>query len=606
MKLFKYITKQAFIIIVSEVLFAGLLSYGVNKYIFSFMNDWTWRQYLLFIAALFVFGAITLLVWQGIDDLRRKRREKKLERQVSDFQLSVMQEFFRIRMEQAFGENWQNYQGIYDVLRNEGIETLDEKDMDITNISALMLDDFFPQCKVGTNFRQQVKNIQSDKNKLVSHIPDRNDVLNVKILELTAIKNIRSFLTYLQNSTWTYSGKREFIDRNRNQVELITEQIFKEVVGKDKETVEFESTRSNYLARLAGEQAENSSEYIPLSYKVDDGTAQRFDLEELFELPQNSKGFVIFSKEAGYGKTWSIQELAGQCANRALREESGNAPTPILLRMGELAVSEEPVVKAVQEILYPGSDSVEKARKFIMQKPVILFIDGMDEADKENKEPVRRELNKLLSSAKEIRIIGGTRESDRQWYPAALPRYSICDLSDMQVKAFIDKLILNKEQNTAAKYDYFENPKTSFLRNLRSPFYLKCFADFVKEGETAPDSDTDMMNRCINKMVEREINLKGFRASVQIVNDFLAKLSELIGNEKRYVIEQEALKAIDKDLIYDKDNYASAVQIKDTLIELQILKEVIAERQPVLLGFWHEKYKSLFSPVALDTSLWDW
>ena len=624
MKLFKNLTKQAFILIITEVLFVGLLSFGVNQYVFSFMQDWTWWQYSLMVLALAFLVIISLLIWQWVSNMQKKRRNKKVERQISDFQLSVMQEFFRIRMEQAFGSNWveqvknvveskfatgdqykQNYQGIHDVIQKEGVETLDEKDMDVTSISALMLHDFFAHCKAGTNFRQQIRNIQTDKNKLVSHIPDHNDILNVKILELTAIKNIRSFLTYLQNSTWSYSGKQEFIDRNQNQVEIITKQIFKEVVGDNQETVDFESTRRNYLARLASEQAENSLEYIPLSYKVDDGKALRFNLEKLFALPQNGQGFVIFSKEAGYGKTWSIQELAGQCANRALSEESENIPTPILLRMGELAVSEEPVVKAVQEILYPGSDDIEKARKFIMQNPVILFIDGMDEADKDNKESVRRELNKLLNSAKEIRIIGGTRESDRQWFPEELPRYSICDLSDKQVQEFIDKLILDEDQNKSAKYDYFENPKTSFLKNLRSPFYLKCFIDFVKEGEVAPDSDTDMMNRCINKMVEREIDLKGFRASVPIVNDYLAKLSELIGNEKRYMIEQEALKAIDKDLIYDKENYASVAQIKDTLIELQILKEVVAERQ-VLLGFWHEKYKSLFSPVALDTSLWDW
>ncbi len=80
----------------------------------------------------------------------------------------------------------------------------------------------------------------------------------------------------------------------------------------------------------------------------------------------------------------------------------------------------------------------------------------------------------------------------------------------------------------------------------------------------------------------------------------------MIGNERRYVIEQEALKTIDKELMYDTEDYASVSQINRTLVELQILKEVTAERQPVLLGFWHEKYKSLFSPVALDASLWDW
>jgi len=625
MNLFKNITKQAFILIVSEVLFVGLLSFGVNKYIFSFMQDWAWWQYSLMIIALAALVIVTLLLWQKVSYIIINRRSKQLERQVSDFQLSVMQEFFKIRMEQSYNDNWvvqvknvvenkfasgdpykHNYQGIHEVISNEGVETLDEKDMDITCITSLMLHDFFNQCKVGTNFRQQIRNIQTDKNRLVSHIPDHSDLLNVKILELTTIKNIRSFLKYLQNSTWSYSGKQEFIDKYQGQIEGITNHIFKEVVRDDQETIEFESNKRNYLVRLVGEKKENENEYIALSYKADDGSSLRYNLEDLFSLPDNSKGFVLFSKEAGYGKTWSIQELAGQCAENVLNAESEKKRTPILLRMGDLAVSGEPIVKAVQEILYPGNDSVEKARQFLRQESVILFIDGMDEADKNNKEPIRRELNKLLSSAKDIKIIGGTRESDRHYFPGELLGYSICDLSDKQVESFINRLIIDEKQREDAIKYYFKNPKTAFLKNLRSPFYLKCFIDFIKEGETAPESDTDMMNRCINKMIEREINLKGFRATVQLVNDYLAKLSELIGNEKRYVIEQEALKIINNDLLYDKENYANVVQIKDTLVELQILTEFINERQPVLLGFWHEKYKSLFSPVAIDTSLWDW
>jgi hypothetical protein len=264
-------------------------------------------------------------------------------------------------------------------------------------------------------------------------------------------------------------------------------------------------------------------------------------------------------------------------------------------------------MKAIQEIFYPGEDSLEKARTFVSQEKVILFIDGMDEAKKDNKDSAWSELKKLMSSAKDIRIIGGTRESDIQWYPAELPRYSICSLTDKQVETYLDKLLLDKEQHDQAVYDYFENPKTAFLKNLRSPFYLKCYVGFVKEGESAPDSDTDMMNRFIRKMVEREISLKGFRATVEIVNQFLETLSGLIGNEERYIPEQAALREIRDSLMYDEENYASIVQIKDTLVELQILKEVTpSERQPVLLGFWHEKYKSLYSPVARNTSLWDY
>ena len=625
MKLFKNLTKQAFVLIVSEVLFVGLLSFGVNQYIFSFMGGWTWWQYLLMVMGLFIVALVTVLIWEVISKIMATRRNKRMECVVSDFQLSVMQEFFRIQMVQNFGDNWidqvknvvenkfasndlhkQNYQGIYDVLVKEGVENLDEKDMDITALTSLMLYDFVNQCKVGTNFRQQIRNIQNDKNKLVSHIPNYKDLLNVKILELTAIKDIRSFLTYLQNTSWSYAEKQTFIDKYKAQVAEISEQIFKEVAGSNQDTVEFESNRRNYLTKLVGEREENFTEYIPLSYKVDDGTSQRFDLEELFDLPTNNQGFVIFSKEAGYGKTWSIQELAGVCAMKEMNSSSDKNCTPILIRMGEQAVSEEPIVKAVQEILYPGENTIEKARNFITQESVVLFIDGMDEADKDNKESVRRELYKLLSTSKDLRIIGGTRESDRQWYPAELPKYAICDLSDKQVEAFIDKLIVDESQNKLAKYDYFENEGTGFLKNLRSPFYLKCFIEFIKEGETCPDSDTDMVSRFIDKMIEREINLKGFNTTITIVNEFLAKLSAIIGNERRYVPEQEALKEIRDALVYDNENYASVMQIKDTLVELQILSEIVPDRQPALLGFAHEKYKSLYSPIAIDRSLWEW
>lgn len=618
-------------LIVSEVLFVGVLSFGINQYVFRFMENWIWWQYVLMLVALVALMAGTILVCECIVSIKKKRRNKALNRTVGDFQLSVMQEFFKIRMLQAFGQDWthqvktvveekyanndpykQNYRGIYDVLRNEGVETLDEKDMDITNLAALMLYDFFEQCKVGSNFRQQIRNIQTDKNKLVSHITDSNDVLNVKILELTALKNIRSFLTYINNSTWLYSEKLEYVNRHQEQLASITQQLFQELVVDDQEMVEFESNKRNYLARIVSERAENANEYIPLSYKIDDGTSQRFDLNELYSNNLNGNGFVLFSKEAGYGKTWSVQELAGICAEEALVNSGEKKRMPILIRMGELAISEEPIMKAIQEILYPGDVSVEKARQYVGQESIVLFIDGMDEADKNNKEPAMRELTKLLSSAMDIKIIGGTRESDKQWYPAQLPRYSICDLTDKQVEAFIEKAysahILTEEQKKTAIFDYFENSKTRFLRNLRSPFYLKCFIDFVREGETTPDSDTDMINRCLNRMIEREINLKRFKATVQMVNEFLAELSKIIGNEQHYVEEKMALKVIKENLAltYDEESYASVVQIKDTLVELQILRELVSEQRSVLLGFEHEKYKSLFSPYAIDTSIWEY
>jgi hypothetical protein len=545
---------------------------------------------------------------------------------VADLQLAVMQEFFKIRMTEAYGDQWiirvkdlveykfdsnnkyrSNYTGIHECLRHDGVALLDEKKMDVTVLTTMMVHDFQAACTVGDHFQEKIENIRDDKNRLVSHITSRDDVLEVKILELTMLKNLRTFLQVCVNSDWNYPGKLSFAQKYLDQIEFLTADIFRGMSGESQEKIRFESNRRSYLERIIEERNGNAAEYIPLSYKVDDGTSQRFGLEELFDRPEDSQGFVLFSREAGYGKTWSVQELAGQCAEAALSDETGEKATPVLIKMGELAVHSEPLMKAIQEIFYPGEDSLEKARTFVSQEKVILFIDGMDEAKKDNKDSAWSELKKLMSSAKDIRIIGGTRESDIQWYPAELPRYSICSLTDKQVETYLDKLLLDKEQHDQAVYDYFENPKTAFLKNLRSPFYLKCYVGFVKEGESAPDSDTDMMNRFIRKMVEREISLKGFRATVEIVNQFLETLSGLIGNEERYIPEQAALREIRDSLMYDEENYASIVQIKDTLVELQILKEVTpSERQPVLLGFWHEKYKSLYSPVARNTSLWDY
>lgn len=546
-----------------------------------------------------------------------------MEQNVAEFQLDLMQRFMRIQMEAAFGDAWkeqvkqvvehkfqtnnsfkQNYQGIYNLLRNEGIELLNERRFDVTSITAICLYDFYQECKVGTSFRQHIRNIQKDKNSLVSHISDTTDELQVKILELTALKNLRTFLFYLDNSEWSFLDRECFINEHLNQIDQMKMRVLNQVTDEQENTLEFESTKSNYLNRIISERNANQVEYMPLSYKADDGTSKRCTLEEVFSLPENKNGFVLFA-DAGYGKTWSLQELAGRCAEQALESSSEINATPILIKMGQLAVHREPILKTVQELLFPGEDKIETTREFLKTNPVILFVDGMDEAIEENKDSVRKEMINLMEGSNQLKIIGGTRDSDTNCFPDDLPKYTICNLSDKQIYDFIMKFVKEEKRQSKAVYDYFENDKTSFLKNLRSPFYIKCFVDFINEGELEPDSDTDMMSRCIDRMIEREIKLKGFKASVQIVNDFLANLSKDLG-ERRYISMSEALKSAQQNVLYDTKTFASIVQIKDTLVELQIIREIMLGRHSMLLGFAHEKYKSLYSPIALDTSIWDY
>lgn len=619
MKRFKESLQKMGYVLLVEIVLMGALSFVLDHFLQQFTESWLWWHYVLGLAGLLFVTAFGCAIYIIIQRSKTKRRMKVMGQKVRNLQLQIMQNFFLLQMKAAFGGNWQqavkqvvetriatndphksNYQGIYNVLRDEGVETLDEKDLDITGITALLLHDFYQHCRVGSNYYQQIKNIREDKNKLVSHIPDPNDLLNVSILELTALKDLRSFLTYLRNSGWQHPEKVSFTDKYLQEIEAVTGELFAGLATSEQAEVELKSTRLSYLKRLAGERAANLKEYMPLSYKASDST--RYDLTELDALLENKNGFVLFA-DAGYGKTWSITELAGLYAQAAQTDDT--VGTPILIKMGQLARHEEPIVKAVQEILFPSEDNIEMARNFLQTQKTVLYIDGMDEAHPENKETVRRELLKLQDHCQQLRIIGGTRESDKQKFPDNLPKYSIFNLTDEQARDFIEKLITDEKLCQKALFDYFENPATAFLRHLRSPFYLKCFVDFTLEGESAPLSDTDMMSRCIDKMIQREICIKGFAATVPIINDFLLQLSTLLG-ENHFAPTSQLLKAIKDAVIYDTQAYASVVSIKDTLVELQILKETISERRPALLGFAHEKYKSLFSPLANDIDVWNY
>lgn len=538
-----------------------------------------------------------------------------MEEIIKTLQLDMLQQFFVMQMKTLYQDGWKqeiermvndrydnndlhkdNYKGVHDALLQGGVAMLDEKSFDITFLSnALRFD--FSQCLQGLNVLDFIRRIQKDRNGY-SHQPNMRDDLKKMKLHLTAVETLRDFLKYLNNSTWSNAGKADYVRRFRKEIEALQSELT-EKTG-DFNSLRFKAARLNYLQVLIAERDKNRREYLPLSYKIDDETAENFSLEELDQNPKNQKGFVL-SADAGYGKTWSIAELAGVSADKAQTDEEF---TPLLIRMGQVTEEKEPIAKTVQEILFPGQDSLEVARVFLQNKKVTLFVDGMDEAAAETKHAARKELEKLMSSCPQLRIIGATRPADVPKFPACLTKYLICTLRDEQVRAFITKQISDPALRERAFYDYFENGKTSFLRNLRSPFYLKCFVEFILSGENAPKSDTDLLNRCMDKMIEREIAIKNFPASVEIINQFLTVFARALGSGRRYMLMADAMKELESDLVYDKEEYASVVAIKDTLVELGVLREVTPEGMRLtVLGFAHEKYKNLYDPIVLDESL---
>ena len=102
MKFFRNITKQAFILIISEVLFVGLLSFGINQYVFSFMENWTWWQYSLFVLGVIAIIAITIIVLEPITKKIKERKSTNMIQsnrdKIQELQTELLQDFFSKRV----------------------------------------------------------------------------------------------------------------------------------------------------------------------------------------------------------------------------------------------------------------------------------------------------------------------------------------------------------------------------------------------------------------------------------------------------------------------------------------------------------------------------
>ena len=151
---------------------------------------------------------------------------------VQSLQLQILQEFFKLQMAAAYGTSWtcevarvveekfaaddqfkHNYIGIKNILDNEGVETLDEKRMDVTVLSSLILYNFLNECRVGSKFEEHIQRIRNDKNVLISHLSNPTDILEGTTRKTQALMNLRNFLRYLANSDWQHPRKVMFTSK---------------------------------------------------------------------------------------------------------------------------------------------------------------------------------------------------------------------------------------------------------------------------------------------------------------------------------------------------------------------------------------------------------
>lgn len=534
---------------------------------------------------------------------------------INDLQLTVLQDFFELRMQEYAGDSWKQevkqvvtkrslandqhsptYRSVYDVIEEKGIETINKRSFDITLVTAFLMFDFYDKCKVGTVFKKQIKCIREDKNGFISHSSDMNDGLTNSIMALSCLKNLKIFVEYLEQADWSGSDKDLFIETYKNKVNRVIQEFYANIEDRELEAIEIKSDVDVYLKGILQEQEEHAEQYIPLSYKRLDNLNDQYDLEEINQ--QNKRGFVLFA-EAGYGKTWSLLKLASSYADDYLKAKSD--VIPIFIKMGQVASDSRQIIREyIREKLFGNKIKNDDVISFLRKNKIVLFIDGFDEAISSVKEAVKAEMAGLFSDYKQIAIIGGTREADRFKFPEKLVQYHICDLSESQLEQFVEKFV--EPQYREKVKGLLLNPD-SFFSKIRTPFYITCYANIVNEGVVSPSSITEIVSICLDKMIEREIRIKGFHCTEAYMNEFLFAFGSALG-EKSSMLEREALQMIESQTKNTIPEGVSISAVEERLIEMHVIKAYMAGRKKYL-AFHSVHYRMLFSETGNDDSLLD-
>ena len=488
------------------------------------------------------------------------------------------------------------YRSVYDVMEEKGMETINKRSFDITLVSAFLMFDFYDECKVGTAFKKQIKCIREDKNGFISHNSDMGDRLTNSILALSCLKNLKIFVEYLEQADWSGSDKDLFVETYKNKVNRVIQEFYANIEDRELETIEIKSDIDVYLKGILQEQAEHAEQYIPLSYKRLDNLNDQYDLKEINQ--QNKRGFVLFA-EAGYGKTWSLLKLASSYADDYLNAKSD--VIPIFIKMGQVASDSRQIIREyIREKLFGNKIQNDDVISFLRKNKIVLFIDGFDEAISSVKEAVKVEMAGLFSDYQQIAIIGGTREADRYKFPEKLVQYHICDLSESQLEQFVEKFVELQYREKVKRL--LLNPD-SFFSKIRTPFYITCYANIVNEGVVSPSSITEIVSICLDKMIEREIQIKGFHCTVAYMNEFLFALGSALG-EKSSMLESEALRMIESQTKNTIPEGTSISAVEDRLIEMHVIKAYMAGRKKYL-AFHSVHYRMLFSETGNDDALLD-
>ena len=549
MKFFKKMTKQALFLVISEVLFVGLLSFGINQYVFSFMERWTWWQYLLFVLFIITLISITILVVVPITEKIKKKRIKSM------------------------------------------IQSNKNKIQELQTELLQYLADFLTECCNDNQTRKRIGHIALDRNNF-SHISDYEDTQHILNLEKTAVNNMIDLLTHLKNTSWNHPDiYRKYLGTGHNDGALnkILELVNKEI----SEEAACYSYIRHYLQGLQLIREERVNHYVGLSYNLDGRVDEKRLLDELItsNLVDSQIGMRLVA-EGGYGKSWTLFEIAGRYAEAYLNNTSiKEQMIPVVIEIGKLYKDCASISKKISQLIFNGDENM--VSDFFKHNKILLLVDAMDEAKAEIQNNVSRELASLRDTCPNIIFVCASRKSCIDKYPIDIPCYAIKELDDGQILEYMKKTIPD-ELLEKVEQDWIGERKKEFLNRNRTPFYISCYVNLVREtGDNDFVDTTQLIEKFLNSMIDREIRKTGFNSDKATFINFLKELCRLLdsGNEdgtKTVALpENDVISELTKKIVID-DGMASIAAVGRKLVEIQILAR---DEEEMLLSFAHQNYK---------------
>lgn len=522
-------------------------------------------------------------------------------------QNEMLQVYFEEKMVDAFKNNWKTeidkklksksqkdikdhhvYKDLLKIFKNKGVNKIGREDFDVTALTALIKYDFSNQCIYDKKTQTYIDKIRNDRNTL-SHITNWNNTSYISVTEIQAINNMIDFLNYLfGNSRISSSIFDEYVGIKNNGK---LHELLKEVKIEEKYDDDYYLNIVNYLQKLRTTRDERINEYIPLSYNSEGNLNEKFSLDELINLNlEVSKKGIRIVAEGGYGKSWTLAEIAGRYAENFFNSNTPEKESiPILIEAGNLYNDCSSINKTIAKVLFDGDET--KVIPFLKEKSIILFVDAMDEATTTIQGQLSRELSSLKSDFENIRFVCASRKSCIDKYPISIPLYVIKELDDEQIINFLEKSI-PEEMLDKAKNDWVGDNKKMFLYNTRTPFYINCYIQLINETNDHDFTDTtQLIEKFLNSVIEREIKKTGFNSDRDTFINFLKEFNRLLNLES--VNGEKVLSLPENDVLVElsdkiklEDGQASLKEVCRKLVQIQLLS-----KEDISIFFAHQNYK---------------